>query len=79
MTTLRVLDTDGRPFFIVAASHALAERHERRLRAKAKAHGCHMREVPGLGSTDRGPWCKDFDVTYTNGVITAIRESGPAS
>jgi hypothetical protein len=75
MTTLRIKDTDGAPLFICADSQELAESYEVKLRALASAHGCHLREMPALGSRDAGPFHRCFKVTRTHGVITGIQRS----
>jgi len=73
--TVKVRDYDGSSFFIAADTAELAESHERRLRARATAHRCNMREVPGLGSTEIGPFHGCFTIDRNrDGVIIGIRE-----
>ena len=73
-TTLTVKDFDGRPFYFVGPTTDHCEAAHRKLNRIAHRHGCLLREVPTLGTHERGPWHRDFTVTYTDGVVTGITE-----
>lgn len=72
MKTLKVTDGDGAPFYYVADTDDLLRREQVRHEAKARRHGCLLREVPTLGAPAGQNWHRDFKVTERDGIIVGI-------
>lgn len=74
MATRTIRDKDGSKFHMVAPHTNELDQMEMSLRRVAAAVGCKIREIPMLGSKDKGPFHPCFLVTRDEDGVIVKRE-----